>query len=42
MAKKSDEKWVIKDNLDMKNFKQLIPDPALHFNFELKESYLQT
>jgi hypothetical protein len=28
---------VIKDTLDMKNFKDLIPDPALAFNFELDE-----
>jgi hypothetical protein len=37
MASKSDEKWVIKDGLDMKNFKELIPDPALEYNFELDD-----
>jgi hypothetical protein len=37
MAKTSEEKWVIKDNLNMKNFKELIPDPALEYSFELDE-----
>ena len=37
MASKADEKWVIKDKLDMKNFEQLIPDPAIEYPFELDE-----
>lgn len=32
-----DEKWVVKDNLSMKDFKKLIPDLAINYNFELDE-----
>jgi len=28
---------VIKDDLDVKNFDKLIPDPAVKYNFELDE-----
>jgi len=37
MAKTNDQKWVITDSLDMKNFKELIPDPAMEFPFELDD-----
>jgi antiviral helicase SKI2 len=37
LAKTSDEKWVVTDTIDMKNFKELIPDPALEFPFELDD-----
>jgi len=37
LASKSNEKWVVTDTLDMKNFRELIPDPALDFPFELDD-----
>jgi len=37
LASKSNEKWVVTDTLDMKNFRELIPDPALGFDFELDD-----
>ncbi len=37
IASKSNEKWVVTDTLDMKNFRELIPDPALGFDFELDD-----
>ena len=33
----NDEKWVIKDTVDISKFKELIPDPAIEFNFELDD-----
>lgn len=29
--------WAIMDNIDVKNFKQMIPEPALTYPFELDE-----
>ena len=37
MASRPDEKWVIKDTENMSNFKDLIPDPALEYQFELDD-----
>lgn len=35
--KQSDQQWVIKDEIDMKNFDQMIGEPALKFQFELDD-----
>ena len=32
-----DEKWVITDNMSMKNFSQLVQDPAIEYPFELDD-----
>ena len=37
LAKTQNQNWVIKDDLDVKNFNELIPDPAVKYNFELDE-----
>lgn len=37
LAKTQSQNWVIKDDLDVKNFDKLIPDPAVKYNFELDE-----
>jgi len=31
------EQWVITDKADMKNFKQLVQDPAIEYPFELDD-----
>ena len=33
----NDEKWVIKDTVDISKYKELIPDPAIEYNFELDD-----
>ena len=32
-----DEKWVITDNMSMKNYHQLVQDPAIEYPFELDD-----
>ncbi len=37
LAEGSSEKWVVKDTVSMKDFKKLIPDPAINYDFELDD-----
>ena len=37
ISENKDQQWVIKDNLNMKNFHQLVQDPALEYDFTLDD-----
>lgn len=36
-SKQQEQQWVIKDDIDMKNFEEMIGEPALKYNFELDD-----
>lgn len=37
ISENKDQQWVIKDNLNMKNFHELVQDPALEYDFTLDD-----